>query len=75
MPVWHHGIRRTQLRVAYRRAVGRAEMNLAAMWRNYDVAGYRRLIYINTVSVLESKSLSQAMGGGIRTIDVLLTSS
>lgn len=45
------------------------------MWRNYDVAGYRRLIYINTVSVLESKSLSQAMGGGIRTIDVLLTSS
>ena len=59
---WRHGLKM-------------AEMNLAAMWRNYGVAGYRRLIYINTVSVLESKSLSQATGGVFRTIEVLLTSS
>ena len=41
------------------------------MWRNYDVAGYRRLIYINTVSVLESKSFHRRWEAGF----VLSTSS
>lgn len=39
-----------------------AEQNLAAMWANYRRLGYRRLIYTNTVSVLETSKLSAAMG-------------
>jgi hypothetical protein len=35
-PPWEHGL---------------AERNLAAMWANYRVLGYRRLIHTNTVSV------------------------
>ena len=50
-----------------------AERNLAAMWRNYRDAGYSRLIYTNTVSVLEMKSLEEAMGGNVRGMGVLLT--
>lgn len=41
---------------------GLAEKNLAAMWANYRTLGYRRLIYTNTVSVLEMTSLADAMG-------------
>ena len=40
------------------------EENLAAVWRNYWVAGYRRLIYTNTVSVIELDKLSAAVGVG-----------
>ena len=32
---------------------GLAARNLAAMWHNYRVLGYRRLIYTNTVAVRE----------------------
>jgi cytidylate kinase len=31
---------------------GLAERNLAAMWANYRAVGYRRLIYVNTASVM-----------------------
>ena len=48
-PPWEHGHKL-------------AEQNLAAMWRNYRALGYRRVIYTNTVSVLETVSLSAAMG-------------
>jgi hypothetical protein len=51
------------------------ESNLAALWRNYSALGYRRLIYTNTVSVLESDLISRAMGGRTRITAVLLTAS
>ncbi len=41
---------------------GLAEKNLADMWRNYRSLGYRRLVYTNTVSVLETEGLAVAMG-------------
>lgn len=48
-PPWEHGL---------------AEQNLAAMWANYRALGYTRMIYTNTVSVLEPViwSLTGAMG-------------
>lgn len=49
------------------------EANLAAMWRNYTALGCRRLIYTNTVSVLEPDLIARAMGGDPRIIAVLLT--
>lgn len=49
------------------------EANLAAMWRNYTSLGYRRLIYTNTVSILESDLVARAMGGLPRITGVLLT--
>ena len=52
-----------------------AERNLAAMWRNYRDLGYTRLIYTNTVSVLELPTLTAAMGGEVRSVAVLLTAS
>src|SRR5688572_28209016 len=39
--------------------------NLAALWRNYAELGYRRLIYTNTVSVLEPDLVVDAMGGTV----------
>ena len=48
-PPWEHGHKL-------------AEQNLAAMWTNYRALGYRRVIYTNTVSVLETTSLGAAMG-------------
>lgn len=39
-----------------------AEQNLSGMWRNYRALGYRRLIYTNTVSVLQTEVLAAAMG-------------
>jgi len=59
----------------WRQGLQLAELNLAAMWRNYCAAGYRRLIYTNTVSVLESGKLTQAMGGEVHATEVLLTAS
>ncbi len=41
---------------------GLAERNLQAMWQHYRDLGYRRLIYTNTVSVLETAKLAAAMG-------------
>ncbi|ONM47888.1 hypothetical protein [Nocardia donostiensis] len=54
---------------------GLAERNLAAMWANYRALGYRRLIYINTASVLDevTDQLTAAMGDGPHVTGVLLT--
>lgn len=49
-----------------------AERNLAAMWENYRELGYRRLIYTNTVSVLEVPALTAAMGDEPEVTSVLL---
>ncbi|MEU8608284.1 hypothetical protein AB0C29_09815 [Actinoplanes sp. NPDC048791] len=57
-PPWEHGL---------------AERNLAAMWANYRVLGYRRLIYTNTVSVRFVDALTTAMGDDPRVTAVLLT--
>ncbi|MFC0681617.1 hypothetical protein ACFFGH_27625 [Lysobacter korlensis] len=42
---------------------------------NYRALGYRRVIYTNTVSVLEADVLTAAMGDDPRVIRVLLTAS
>jgi hypothetical protein len=47
--------------------------NLAAVWANYRELGYRRLVYTNTVAVLEVEELAAAMGDGPRATAVLLT--
>lgn len=52
-----------------------AEQNLEAMWVNYRALGYRRMIYTNTVSVLETPSLSAAMGDAPLIKAVLLQAS
>ncbi|MEV7524553.1 hypothetical protein [Streptomyces sp. NPDC091371] len=55
------------------------ERNLASVWANYTALGQRRLIYTNTVSILDLPLIHRAMGGGgqppvpIRTTCVLLT--
>lgn len=49
--------------------------NLAALWRNYAELGYRRLIYTNTVSVLERDLVVDAMGGNADVTGVLLTAA
>lgn len=49
------------------------EANLTALWRNYAALGCRRLIYTNTVSVLEPDLIARATGGTPRIIAVLLT--
>lgn len=49
--------------------------NLAAVWANYRALGYRRLVYTNTVAVLEAEELAAAMGGSPRVTRVLLTAS
>lgn len=54
---------------------GITEANLTAMWRNYAAHGCRRLIYTNTVSVLEPDLIVRSMGGSVRVISVLLTAS
>ncbi|WP_104091907.1 adenylyl-sulfate kinase [Arthrobacter sp. GMC3] len=59
----------------WRKGLHLAELNLSAMWRNYRAAGYRHLIYTNTVSVLESETLVGAMGGEVRSTAVLLSAS
>ncbi|MBK4348986.1 adenylyl-sulfate kinase [Lacisediminihabitans changchengi] len=59
----------------WREGVDLAEQNLAAMWKNYRNAGYRRLIYTNTVSVLQMRPLVAALGGKVRGVGVLLVAS
>ncbi|WP_122619792.1 hypothetical protein [Streptomyces sp. Tu 4128] len=50
------------------------ERNIAAVWANYAALGQRRLIYTNTVSILEAPMIVRAMGGGgVRVTRVLLT--
>ncbi|MDC0769858.1 AAA family ATPase [Streptomyces sp. HD] len=56
---------------------GITERNLAAVWGNYAELGYRRLVYVNTVSVLDEATpmFRRAMGDGIRVVRVLLTAT
>lgn len=56
---------------------GLAERNLAAIWANYRVLGYRRMIYVNTASVLAdvASRLTAAMGDNPLVTAVLLTCS
>jgi hypothetical protein len=49
--------------------------NLAAVWANYAALGYRRLVYLNTVSVLSVDWIVAAMGGQPIVTKVLLTCS
>lgn len=49
-----------------------AERNLSAMWAAYRAIGHHRLIYTNTVSVLEHGRLAAAMGDDPRVTVVLL---
>ncbi|NUT51131.1 MAG: hypothetical protein HOV94_28075 [Saccharothrix sp.] len=52
------------------------ERNLAAIWANYAALGQRRLVYTNTVSVLEEPMIRRAMGTGeVRSTCVLLTAA
>jgi ABC-type glutathione transport system ATPase component len=52
-----------------------AEMNLAAMWRNYASFGHSRLLYTNTAAVLQPvmESLVHSMGDEPEVTAVLLT--
>lgn len=52
-----------------------AGRNLTAVWGNYRAAGHRRLVYTNTVSVLEARHLSAAMGDDPQVVAVLLRAS
>ncbi|WP_156910868.1 hypothetical protein [Nocardiopsis dassonvillei] len=53
---------------------GITERNVAAVWANYAALGHHRLVYTNTVSVLEEDMLRRAMGGGdIGVTRILLT--
>lgn len=54
---------------------GIAFRNLSAIWANYRELGFRRLIYTNTVSVIEAKSIADAMGDGPRITAILLQAS
>lgn len=49
-----------------------AEQNLRALWLNYRALGYRRLIYTNVMSVVETDKLAAAMGDAPRITAVLL---
>jgi len=51
------------------------EANLRALWGGYAAAGYRRVVYVNTVSVLERELVTRALGGRARVSGVLLTAS
>ena len=51
------------------------ERNLAALWANYAAIGHHRLLYVNTVSVLEPDLIVRAVGGRARVTSVLLTAS
>jgi len=59
----------------WRGGIDLAEQNLAAMWKNYRSGGYRRLVYTNTVSVLQIEPLIAALGGTVRSVGVLLMAS
>ncbi|MEH3088651.1 MAG: adenylyl-sulfate kinase [Microbacterium arborescens] len=59
----------------WREGIDLAGRNLAAMWANYRSLGYSRLVYTNTVSVMEVTPLSAALGGDVRAFAVLLTAT
>lgn len=51
------------------------EANLAAVWTNYAAIGHHRLIYVNTVSILEPDLVVGAVGGRASVTSILLTAS
>ena len=51
---------------------GLEEQNLQAIWRNYRALGYRRLIYTNVVSVVQTDKLVRSMGDDPKITAVLL---
>lgn len=51
---------------------GLAFRNLSATWANYRALDYHRLIFTNTVSVLEASTIADAMGSKPRVTAVLL---
>ncbi|HEY8652756.1 MAG TPA: adenylyl-sulfate kinase [Dermatophilaceae bacterium] len=55
--------------------IGLTEANLTALWRNYTAVGQHRLIYVNTVSVLEYEMIIRSLGGAARAIGVILTAT
>ncbi|WP_313541809.1 nucleotide-binding protein [Leifsonia aquatica] len=59
----------------WRDGIDLAERNLAAIWANYRAIGYTRLIFTNTVSVLQMPALTAALGENVRAFGVLLTAS
>lgn len=59
----------------WRSGIDLAEQNLAAMWKNYRANGYSRLIYTNTVSILQAPPLSAALGANVRVTCILLTAT
>jgi hypothetical protein len=54
---------------------GLTEANLRALWRTYAGVGHHRLIYVNTVSVLESDLVVRAVGGNALVVAILLIAS
>ncbi|MFT2020463.1 hypothetical protein ACMA1D_32255 [Streptomyces sp. 796.1] len=50
------------------------ERNLTAVWANYAALGQRRLIYTNTVSVLEGPMFRRVLGADVHIVPLLLTS-
>lgn len=54
-----------------------SEADLTGVWGNYAALGYRRLVYTNTVSVLDELAgqFRRAMGADVRIVRVLLTAS
>ncbi|MBP1302732.1 MULTISPECIES: AAA family ATPase [unclassified Curtobacterium] len=56
-------------------AVRLAERNLRAMWAAYRELGHHRLVFTNTVSVLEHERLAAAMGDDPVVTAVLLRAS
>ena len=59
----------------WRDGIDLAERNLAAIWANYRAIGYSRLLFTNTVSVLQLPALTAAIGTEVRAFGVLLTAS
>lgn len=51
------------------------EVNLRALWATYAALGHDRLVFTNTVSVLEAAMVTRAVGGARRVHGVLLTGS
>ncbi|MCJ1714269.1 AAA family ATPase [Curtobacterium sp. VKM Ac-2922] len=49
-----------------------AERNLATIWANYRALGFHRLVFTNTVSVLETERLAAAMGDDPLVVAALL---
>jgi ABC-type ATPase involved in cell division len=75
LKVWHCVVEGDNLDLAYPPPWEHnlAERNLADVWRNYRALGYRRMVYTNTVSVLNTEKLAAAMGDDPVVIAVLLT--